>query len=69
MYVILLRKYELKDQQHEFYCCVSYRLKGPLCETQGQFFSDSFPEDQIFSFQIVQSYLDWVFGDAVYICW
>ena len=52
-----------------FYCCVSYLLKVLCVETQGQFFPDSFPEDQISSFQIMQSYLGGCFGDAVYICW
>lgn len=61
MYVILLRKYELKDQQHGVLLLCQLSVKGPLCRDSRAVFSDSFPEDQIFSFSDRAELLRWVF--------
>lgn len=69
MYIFSLRKYEPKDQQLGVLLYVSYPLKVLFVEAQGQFFSDSFPEDQISRFQIMQSCLGGCFGNEAYIYW
>lgn len=57
----------MKDQQHGVLLLCQLSVKGPLCRDSRQFFSDSFPEDQIFSFQIVQSYLGGCFWEMQFI--
>lgn len=53
-YVFLFRKHESRINKLEFYCCVSYPLKVLFVNAQGQFFSGSFPGDQIPMFLIMQ---------------
>lgn len=62
MYIFLVGKHESKKQQ--LYCCVHYLLKFVFVKVQVQFYSDSFPEDQISMFQSMQSFLNGWFGNV-----